>query len=382
MRKERKFDFFTFIISLIIISVFMGIIYFLYDYIFQISDSSELVENFVSRTDEVPVTNVVEKQVTTNETTYDTQSMYNKIYEELTANDTPEEILVKEDAYFYNQLDETGKKIYGVLERNIDNLKTGTYTIDLGTTFNDLLHEANGKEILNTSYQAAWDAFLADNPNIFYIDITKIYLYTKTITTGSKTRYEISIGNNNESYFAQGFTSVEQVNEALYNIENIKNEILSTISTNNTYEKVKKIHDWLVDNVEYDTTLNRIHAHNIYGTLVERNVVCEGYAKTFKYLLDEINIPCVIVTGTGTDDEGKTENHAWNYVRINNAWYAVDVTWDDPIIVGNGKLTGKHKYKYFLKGYNQFVNNHRANGVMSSQGVEFMYPELCVDDYK
>ena len=127
MRKERKFDFFTFIISLIIISVFMGIIYFLYDYIFQISDSSELVENFVSRTDEVPVTNVVEKQVTTNETTYDTQSMYNKIYEELTANDTPEEILVKEDAYFYNQLDETGKKIYGVLERNIDNLKTGTY---------------------------------------------------------------------------------------------------------------------------------------------------------------------------------------------------------------------------------------------------------------
>lgn len=382
MRKERKFDFFTFIISLIIISVFMGIIYFLYDYIFQISDSSELVENFVSRTDEVPVTNIVEKQVTTNETTYDTQSMYNKIYEELTANDTPEEILVKEDAYFYNQLDETGKKIYGVLERNIDNLKTGTYTIDLGTTFNDLLHEANGKEILNTSYQAAWDAFLADNPNIFYIDITKIYLYTKTITTGSKTRYEISIGNNNESYFAQGFTSVEQVNEALYNIENIKNEILSTISTNNTYEKVKKIHDWLVDNVEYDTTLNRIHAHNIYGTLVERNVVCEGYAKTFKYLLDEINIPCVIVTGTGTDDEGKTENHAWNYVRINNAWYAVDVTWDDPIIVGNGKLTGKHKYKYFLKGYNQFVNNHRANGVMSSQGVEFMYPELCVDDYK
>ena len=156
----------------------------------------------------------------------------------------------------------------------------------------------------------------------------------------------------------------------------------STISTNNTYEKVKKIHDWLVDNVEYDTTLNRIHAHNIYGTLVERNVVCEGYAKTFKYLLDEINIPCVIVTGTGTDDEGKTENHAWNYVRINNAWYAVDVTWDDPIIVGNGKLTSKHKYKYFLKGYNQFVNNHRANGVMSSQGVEFMYPELCVDDYK
>lgn len=382
MRKERNFDFFTFIISLIIISVFMGIIYFLYDYIFQISDSSELVENFVSRTDEVPVTNVVEKQVNTNETTYDTQSMYNKIYEELTANDTPEEILVKEDAYFYNQLDETGKKIYGVLVRNIDNLKTGTYTIDLGTTFNDLLHEANGKEILNTSYQAAWDAFLADNPNIFYIDITKIYLYTKTITTGSKTRYEISIGNNNESYFAQGFTSVEQVNEALYNIENIKNEILSTISTNNTYEKVKEIHDWLVDNVEYDTTLNRIHAHNIYGTLVERNVVCEGYAKTFKYLLDEINIPCVIVTGTGTDDEGKTENHAWNYVRINNAWYAVDVTWDDPIIVGNGKLTGKYKYKYFLKGYNQFVNNHRANGVMSSQGVEFMYPELCVDDYK
>lgn len=50
-----------------------------------------------------------------------------------------------------------------------------------------------------------------------------------------------------------------------------------------------------------------------------------------------MNIPCIIVIGKATNTKGQTENHAWNYVQINEKWYAVDCTWDDPVIVGNGK---------------------------------------------
>lgn len=30
-----------------------------------------------------------------------------------------------------------------------------------------------------------------------------------------------------------------------------------------------------------------------------------------------MNIPCIIVIGKATNTKGQTENHAWNYVQIN-----------------------------------------------------------------
>jgi len=41
--------------------------------------------------------------------------------------------------YFYNQLDEYSKVIYNALESNKENMKTGTYEIDLGAGFSVLI---------------------------------------------------------------------------------------------------------------------------------------------------------------------------------------------------------------------------------------------------
>ena len=111
------------------------------------------------------------------------------------------------------------------------------------------------------------------------------------------------------------------------------------------------VHDYLIDNAEYDQTLAKPNIRNIYGTLIEKSCVCEGYAEAFKYLLDALDIPCVIVSGTATNSQGETENHAWNYVQLNGIWYAVDCTWDDPIIIGNGKINESIKYQYFFKRF-------------------------------
>ena len=32
--------------------------------------------------------------------------------------------------------------------------------------------------------------------------------------------------------------------------------------------------------------------------------------------MDELKIPCVLVSGTGTNSNGQTESHAWNYVQL------------------------------------------------------------------
>lgn len=53
--------------------------------------------------------------------------------------------------------------------------------------------------------------------------------------------------------------------------------------------------------------------------------VCEGYARAFNVLCDRVGIPCVLVEGEGNDMP-----HMWNYVQIGEAWYAVDVTFNDP----------------------------------------------------
>ena len=63
-------------------------------------------------------------------------------------------------------------------------------------------------------------------------------------------------------------------------------------------------------------------------------------------------------------------------------WYALDATWDDPIIIGNGRIGNDVKYKYFLKGSDTFFKNHTENGDVSRTGQTFVYKEISKTDYK
>ena len=53
-----------------------------------------------------------------------------------------------------------------------------------------------------------------------------------------------------------------------------------------------------------------------------------GYANTFQLFMDLLDIPCVTVIGASSDSR---EDHAWNLVQLDEDWYAVDTTWDDPL---------------------------------------------------
>ncbi len=160
-------------------------------------------------------------------------------------------------------------------------------------------------------------------------------------------------------------------------IEDISNKIVSALSSYSDYKKVKYLHNWIIDNMEYDTSSEKEDTRNIYGALKNRVIVCEGYAKLFKYILDKMQIPCVIVSGEATNSVGKTELHAWNYVFIDNKWYAVDVTWDDPLLDGGGILTDENRYRYFLKGASEFLKDHTENGKFVENSIEFKFPTLA-----
>ena len=91
-------------------------------------------------------------------------------------------------------------------------------------------------------------------------------------------------------------------------------------------ETVRAINDYLCELIEYKT--DAANRQSIYGALIEKECVCEGYAHAFKLLCDKYGIACVSIVGTGHTDEG-SEAHMWNAVRLNGAWYAVDTTWND-----------------------------------------------------
>ena len=283
--------------------------------------------------------------------------------------------------YFYTQLDNYSKIIYNALEKNKENMKTGTYEINLGTEFTKVLSADNGEKILGDYYQTAVEAYTYDNPEIFYIDFQKLYLNIETTTRGYNKTYKVLINSgNNETYLLNDFTK-EKVDSTIIEIEKVKEYFVQN-KNQNTYQNIKNIHDYLVETIDYDQTISRQNTYNLYGALVEKNCVCEGYAKAFKYLADALNIPAVIVSGTGTNSEGNTENHAWNYVQINEKWYAVDCTWDDPILIGGAILTNSTKYKYFLKGSNEFDKAHTPSGQFTENGKVFSYPQVSIENYK
>ncbi|MCS5721555.1 DUF2510 domain-containing protein [Herbiconiux sp. CPCC 203407] len=103
-------------------------------------------------------------------------------------------------------------------------------------------------------------------------------------------------------------------------------------------EKATALNGWLVDTAEYDTPAFEAsflsypdgfeHAWDPSGVLLPENGnvgVCASYAAAYKALLDEAGLESVVVTGDVFDGGG----HAWNKVKIDGQWLAVDPTWND-----------------------------------------------------
>ena len=282
----------------------------------------------------------------------------------------------KEDKFYYNQLDDTAKIIYDKLIENKETLKSGTEQIEFTQNeFDNLLRKNDGLNTLSVEYQNAVDALRYDDVEFYYIDFSKMILKTITYTRGKDVSYKVSLAcNENEANYLDESITKDDINTQLDELEKKADEILQGAQGSN-YQKIQYIHNWLVDNIKYDTTYSKPNTRNIYGALISGNVVCEGYAKSFKYLLDKLDIPCILVSGEAINSEDKRENHMWNYVKINEIWYAVDVTWDDPIILNNGELSKESRYKYFCQGDNININ-HFISAQITANGQEFEYPEL------
>ncbi len=123
--------------------------------------------------------------------------------------------------------------------------------------------------------------------------------------------------------------------------QKVDNIISNTITENMTdIEKALKLHDYLVLNTIYDTD-GSIEDYNggysAYDVIVKNNGVCKGYAQAYKYLLEKAGIRSQVVIS-------EDMVHGWNLVNIDDNWYHVDVTWDDPV----PDTPGRVNHSYFM----------------------------------
>ena len=113
--------------------------------------------------------------------------------------------------------------------------------------------------------------------------------------------------------------------------------ILSMITPEmNDYDIVKLFHDYIIRNCTYDE--KSANPNTIYGTLVEKEALCQGYAQSFTYLCSLAGIDSLIVLGVAN------EPHMWNIVKMDNDYYHIDLTWDDP---DRAKSPDSVRYDYF-----------------------------------
>lgn len=284
--------------------------------------------------------------------------------------------------FFYSQLKtEISKDFYNVIStmENAGNLKTGIYEYDLIAnnilTENEVSAYKGGNAKLLQEFGAGRDAYMLDHAENFYTDYSKLSLslgikgsnYTATLGTGRSDNY----------YLDKGFSSVDTISLAQSSFDAIVNDVINNSSNYSDFEKIQLANETVIESTAYDFCNSSELAEyspyirTAYGALVNGKAVCEGYARALKVLLDKLNIENVLVNGYLLSNENALEPHMWNYVKLENKWYAIDPTLNDSM----------GATKYFLLGADEFLSDHIVDGVVSESQFEFKYPLLCTYNY-
>lgn len=332
-----------------------------------------------------------------------------------------EEQNVNSTKFHYQQLDEVAKRVYeGIYEMYVQGvLKTGIESFDLAkddkyVTQEQLENYMKGNQELKQAMNAARYAFYADYPEVFYVNFQ---ILTLRVTKDSENRYHANIGSGKQkSYYIDGFTSKEQVEKEIEAFNARVNEIVEGATklevaegSNRVVEQIKYVHNQIINNTSYRLESdckegNEGFLGTPYGALVKKQAVCEGYARSFKTILDKVGINCILVQGIHQSEGSAAVPHMWNYVQIEKetnartiekVWYAVDCTLDDPFLRDSTIDTTKPEYepgddikegfentRWCIVGKESMNVEHVALEEVEAAGnYQFKYPELEEENY-
>ena len=193
------------------------------------------------------------------------------------------------------------------------------------------------------------------------------YRYNYNTSTGKGTitftqRFFFTLKASDFDRRIDGFESPTTIAAAVEEYKQKVNEVTSSCPSGNRYDQIVYLNDWLTKHNSYcsiyNTDFDNVSAivwspmSALRETTGANGPVCEGYARAFKIFCDEVGIPCVLVEGFAKGSPSATaSSHMWNEVEMEDGlWYAVDVTWNDPIDSKNRKISGMETRKWLLWG--------------------------------
>lgn len=280
---------------------------------------------------------------------------------------------VNKQLYYY--LNDAEKIIYDALQEQAINSMDGTLTmsVNMGSHINDQYNIS--RAIIYMWY---------DNPMYFWLDINKMSV-GKSPSAGML-YYMPRSGYDN--YLIDGLTA-DMVRSQYQQCEDKVKEVIDSVpeSADTVYEKIEYLNEWICGNMRYNEYVasgNSSQANecawNITGGLLygmdedtSKNPVCQAYAFALKEFCNQLDISCAVVISI---------DHMWNYVQAEDGnWYAVDSTWNDPIMSSGGD-NSRYWKSYLMVGSSSVVNGEAfVENTSHQEESGYGFPALSVLGY-
>lgn len=205
------------------------------------------------------------------------------------------------------------------------------------------------QDLLNIYYSVinnGWDQFtfycpdeyekcLKDVSNISEDELILTHLNNYIHPFNSFTNIRTSINENGEiTLYINYLYSDDEISK----IDKKTDELLNTLITDDMddYDKLKTIHDYIVNNVKYDIDRNENNSSNFnsytaYGPLFEGYATCNGYTDLMAIFLTKLGFNNYKIATTPDEISYSSTGHIWNALYYNNQWVHIDLTWDDPV---------------------------------------------------
>ena len=195
--------------------------------------------------------------------------------------------------------------------------------------------DGGGHESVCDPSRPAWASYysLGTAGHDFTFDFTASGTYRIYFYFMDNDRYDPQ--NDKGIYYLRTTAEVTVNDAARPSVTQIVNDAVAQCrqETNGSeYDMALWLHDWTLDQLEYDHNLNWCSAES---GLTRHQGTCESYQRIYAKLLDAAGIANGRITGNG---------HTWNAVKIDGKWCQMDLTWDDTSDNWYGDLDQRHLY--------------------------------------
>lgn len=210
----------------------------------------------------------------------------------------------------------------------------------------------NKRDLRNIFYSIlnqGWESYTFQCPTSYKKCLDDVSLISKDQTLLSNINNYVSPFNSYTTiktlYDETGVVTVQisplYTEKEIADINERVDEIMKKLELDDleTREKIKAIHDYIIEETKYDVEKveNKTSSYDsarIQGVLYDHYAICSGYTDTMAVFLDKLHIPNYKISST---------SHVWNAVLLDNTWYHLDLTWDDPVTT-SGKDMLSHDY--------------------------------------